>query len=272
MPDISIDMPTSDLQAGQALTPPDTTVQQSSVLDDLSGHHNLDDMVDMDMGDTSLMDMDVDTGDIDFVHHDEEELGEDPTIMPTIPPSQASEPPVVPDERQAEDAPQGESEQIDEIAPVESETAFGGLEQLTQEEEAAAPPPVTSDVPIQQEPQPPPVVAEEAAIARMTTGEPVDNELDNEDVAAPVMPEDSQPEPPQSAPGDDMSGMVDTRAADEHGLFDDGTFDDLTDMDGDGDDDGLIDFDGGGIGMEDSAFGDALHGMDSRTPGDGGPE
>jgi hypothetical protein len=31
------------------------------------------------------------------------------------------------------------------------------------------------------------------------------------------------------------------------------------------DDDGLIDFDGG-MGMEDSAFGDAMHGMDTNTP------
>lgn len=48
-------------------------------------------------------------------------------------------------------------------------------------------------------------------------------------------------------------------------MFHDSTFDDFTNMgDGDGDD-GLIDFDGG-VGMNDSAFGDALHGMD--TPGD----
>lgn len=51
----------------------------------------------------------------------------------------------------------------------------------------------------------------------------------------------------------------------DSGMFHDSTFDDFTNMgEGEGDD-GLIDF-VGGVGMDDSAFGDALHGMD--TPGD----
>nr|POF14962.1 swi/snf and rsc complexes subunit ssr4 [Quercus suber] len=53
-------------------------------------------------------------------------------------------------------------------------------------------------------------------------------------------------------------------------IFGDSTFDDLTNMGEHGNEgDGLIDFDGG-LGLEDSAFGDALHGMESSDgPGDG---
>ena len=46
-------------------------------------------------------------------------------------------------------------------------------------------------------------------------------------------------------------------------MFND-TFDDLGNIEGSGDD-GLIDFEAGGLGMEDSAFGDALHGMDTSA-------
>ena len=72
---------------------------------------------------------------------------------------------------------------------------------------------------------------------------------------------------PDVADDPDIAGV---EGAVDNNLFDDGTFDDLTNMDGDAgadddDDDALLDFDGG-MGMEDSAFGDAMHGMDTHTP------
>jgi hypothetical protein len=76
-------------------------------------------------------------------------------------------------------------------------------------------------------------------------------------------------EVPEIADVADVSGV---EGEVDNGLFDDGTFDDLTNMDGEASDDGLLDFDGG-MGMEDSAFGDAMHGMDTHTPmGGEGPE
>lgn len=67
-------------------------------------------------------------------------------------------------------------------------------------------------------------------------------------------------------------GLSDTG---DNSMFNDNTFDDLANLDGN--DDGLIDFEGGGMGMDDSAFGDALHGMDDgagsgngSTPATGG--
>lgn len=65
-----------------------------------------------------------------------------------------------------------------------------------------------------------------------------------------------------ATPAGDVTGDV---TGVDNSLFDDGTFDDLGGMEGEGGDDGLIDFDGG-MGMEDSAFGDAMHGMDANTP------
>lgn len=50
-------------------------------------------------------------------------------------------------------------------------------------------------------------------------------------------------------------------------MFNDTEFADLADLDDDGDDGGLIDFEGG-MGLEDSAFGDALHGMDGQEGGE----
>lgn len=53
-------------------------------------------------------------------------------------------------------------------------------------------------------------------------------------------------------------------------IFDNSTFDDFTNMDDAGGDDGLIDFEGGGMGGDDM-FGDAMHGMgDEGDGGDGG--
>ena len=64
---------------------------------------------------------------------------------------------------------------------------------------------------------------------------------------------------PEATPEEGQAG--------DAGLFDD-TFDDLDNMDDGHGDESLLDFDG--MGMDDSAFGDAMHGMDERTPGDGG--
>lgn len=75
----------------------------------------------------------------------------------------------------------------------------------------------------------------------------------------------------------DLSGQADMmghHSAADPDIFGDTTFDDLTNMGGDEggvDDDGLIDFDGG-VGMEDSAFGDALHGMEGGDESVGGEQ
>ncbi|EME42719.1 hypothetical protein DOTSEDRAFT_54997 [Dothistroma septosporum NZE10] len=75
---------------------------------------------------------------------------------------------------------------------------------------------------------------------------------------------------PQQQPHTDLnadSGFGDNIGdTGDNSMFNDNTFDDLANLDGN--DDGLIDFEGGGMGMDDSAFGDALHGMDD-DPGTG---
>nr|POE93563.1 swi/snf and rsc complexes subunit ssr4 [Quercus suber] len=71
-----------------------------------------------------------------------------------------------------------------------------------------------------------------------------------------------------AAPGSHQNNSF-PDSANDNNIFGDSTFDDLTNMGEHGhEDDGLIDFDGG-VGLEDSAFGDALHGMDD-TEGPGG--
>ncbi|KAK4498307.1 hypothetical protein PRZ48_010965 [Zasmidium cellare] len=86
-------------------------------------------------------------------------------------------------------------------------------------------------------------------------------------------PGQTQPSNTETGAGTGDNGLGDD--AGDTSMFND-TFDDLTNIDGNGDD-GLIDFDGGGMGMDDSAFGDALHGMDApdgsgdgNTPATGG--
>ena len=55
-------------------------------------------------------------------------------------------------------------------------------------------------------------------------------------------------------------------------MFNDSTFDDFTNMDDGNEGDGLIDFEGGGLGMDDSAFGEALHGMEQPEGEEGNTE
>lgn len=86
----------------------------------------------------------------------------------------------------------------------------------------------------------------------------------------PAQPSENQPtNTEQSAATGDNGLGADALGGDggDTSMFND-TFDDLTNIDGNGDD-GLIDFDGGGMGMDDSAFGDALHGMDDPESGSG---
>lgn len=115
---------------------------------------------------------------------------------------------------------------------------------------------------------------------------------DNTDAAASVAPSTTQPPREAVAQQNEQQAppsTTDLALAGESGLGDDtlagdvgdtsmfnDTFDDLTNIDNG--DDGLIDFDGGGMGMDDSAFGDALHGMDApegsgngSTPAGGQP-
>lgn len=106
-----------------------------------------------------------------------------------------------------------------------------------------------------------PVPAGDSASQDQQSAQPLQNQLP--DTEAGVVTTDN------GLGGDAMGDGGDTS------MFND-TFDDLTNIDGNGED-GLIDFDGGGIGMDDSAFGDALHGMDApegsgdgNTPATGG--
>jgi hypothetical protein len=77
----------------------------------------------------------------------------------------------------------------------------------------------------------------------------------------PPPPEQPVPQPNASAPGADSNPNQDTTTGGDTNMFND-TFDDLGNIDGNADD-GLIDFEGGDLGLDDSAFGDALHGMDA---------
>ena len=202
------------------------------VPDNMGQHHPLDGMGGMDVGDNSLMeDMDmVDTGDIDFIEHDE---------IPGEEAADFSGAPEVADSFPAQPAPQSSETQTPGAAAAatldEGPVTLGetGEQQVANFEQAQQQQPVTT-------------VTQEGTIAT----EPA--------IDATSMPQESA----IADIGENDPGIGGTG---ENGLFDDGTFDDLTNMDDGAGDDGLIDFDGG-MGMEDSAFGDALHGMDTHTP------
>lgn len=197
---------------------------------DMQQRQGIDDMQGMDMGDTSLMEdvgMDVDGG-MEFIDHSPA-VPDDDDLAPGGAPDMGVQP--------QEHAATG----LDDVDVGESGSPgmFG---------EIAEPPQPVQDLPQEQVE----VSAGAGDAIPTTTTDAV-----------------STAQPDMSAVAEAQASVDEGTGADPaggSGLFDDGTFDDLTNMGGDDNgDDGLIDFDGG-IGMEDSAFGDALHGMD--MPGD----
>ncbi|CAK4024521.1 Hypothetical predicted protein [Lecanosticta acicola] len=81
-------------------------------------------------------------------------------------------------------------------------------------------------------------------------------------------PESTDPPAPPTQPAQEATAAAESGLGDGTGdnMFNDDPFDGLTNIDNG---DTLIDFDGGGMGMDDSAFGDALHGMDDGQEGEG---
>lgn len=214
-----------------------TQVQQST-FDNTEDHHHLDDVEGMGMGDQSYvddMDMDVDTGEIDFIEHDEAS-GDEGGVLVEAPEASAGF------SGQPEVRPQGTSG-VDPtsaatggLSHTDSPVTFGetGGQQVSTPRQGQQQPPVSTE-------------ATEGFVA----GE---SAIDDSTVAQ------------ETALADIGEADPGIGGADHDDLFDDGTFDDLGNVDDGAGDDGLIDFDGGGMGMEESAFGDALHGMDTDTP------
>ena len=231
-PSIPADVPQPTFEGEQQIQSiaQDGTEPQPRKSGDMPEHHEFDEMEGMegvDMGDTSLiegMDMNVDTGDIQFVDHSPG-VADDGNLVP----DSAPELPAQPEQQAALEQLTNPAGGVG-VTPTESPAMFG--ESMAQEEQQLEQPQITE-----------PVTAVDDVIP-ITTAEI--------DVAALTEPAAMVGEVPT------FEGAGD----DNNNIFDDGTFDDLTTMGGDGNGaDGLIDFDGG-MGMEDSAFGDALHGMD----------
>lgn len=223
-------------------------------------------LIDMDGGDdVAMMDdmgMDVDdTGEIDFIEHSPQ-IGLDETGTPALAAVTPDVPATVEDIVEPP-APVPEETVIGETVDPEEPVTLGETGQQDAEEPGAepsvlapvtdaVPPPAAVEVPTEVDPEPEVEklpVADADTTATLPTDEPT---------AVPVSVEQSQPQEVREEPTD---------------IFDDGTFDDLAGVDGgddDADDGGLLDFEGG-MGMDDSAFGEAMAGMDatddSGTPG-----
>lgn len=233
--DLKPQAPLSDVQAQvpqqqQPDEPNPNANADSFAMDDIQGDSGLVDMDGMDMMDDSLIDMDGDNGDITFIDRDDDEtFGEEPTAVDA---------PALPDPQPAE--------QVEAPAPAEPS-------EITAAPESEIPAAVV-DAPA---PEPAELVtrAEESAIPAATADASLGNEPDvsavTEQTTAPPVAEEDTTEPPLGNDAD---------------IFGDGTFDDLPDMGGDVDDDGdgLIDF---GEGMDETGFGDAMHGMDDAGVG-----
>jgi hypothetical protein len=222
----------------------------------------LDDLVDM--GDTSLidgMDMDVDTGGMEFIE-DDQTPGDDMAA------AAAANVPSMADELSTpqQDEPLS-TEGADVATTATSEPSAGSPVTLGEAGEQEPPAP---DESLPTTTTAPPLPVSDSTALDTSTIPPAgsvadlgEHEADLEGVAAAADIGDVEAieDVGDIADAEDVGGVAD------NSLFDD-TFDDLTNMDGgagDDDDDGLIDFDGG-MGMEDSAFGDAMHGMDTNTP------
>jgi hypothetical protein len=223
----------------------------------------LDDLVDM--GDTSLidgMDMDVDTGGMEFIE-DDQTPGDDMAA------AAAANVPGMADELatpQQDEPLNAEGADVASTATSEPSTASPVTLGEAGEQEAPAPDeslPTTTTAP-------PLPVSDSTALDTSTippAGTVADlgeHEAGLEGAAAAADIGDVGAIEDVGDVGD-IADAGDVGGVADNSLFDD-TFDDLTNMDGGADDDdGLIDFDGG-MGMEESAFGDAMHGMDTNTP------
>lgn len=202
------------------------------VPDSMCQHDPLDNMGGVDEGENLFMegmDMDVDTGDIDFIEHPEA-LG-DESIGASGGPDVAADFSAQPDVQ----APEGQS------AGAATSAALGTSHTAS------------------------PVTLGEAGEQQAPTPQQFPQQLPEEGTVSSEPAIDTTSIPQETAIADIGEHDPGLGGAGETGMFDDGTFDDLTNMDDGNGDDGLIDFDGG-MGMEDSAFGDALHGMDTHTP------
>lgn len=200
-----------------------STEDQPPISASMDDETALDDMDGMEVGDTSLMDgmdMDVDTGDIDFVQ-DEDTPGERVALSGVS------------------DAPAVQAIARDDLDPAQASNVASPvtLGQIGDQQAQAS-------------------ELEQQSLPTGTAEESLTNQpgIDTSDL--PVNP----------VGGD----LTNAEQAGDNSMFDDGTFDDLN-MEGEPGDDGLIDFDGG-MGMEDSAFGDALHGMDTPAAGQEGED
>ena len=226
----------------------------------------LEDMVDM--GDTSLMDgmdMDVDAGDIDFIN-DEQTPGDDLTAESML-----------------------ANEGAELSAPQDAQAVETGVDEASaapQLEEPQAASPVTlgetgeQEVPAPDQPLAATTTAPETSTLDTSTAIPPTSAPADFGEAEPGLESAAEPTAMPAAPevphGADIA-LVESGV--DSTLFDDGTFDDLANMDGEaglgetGDEDDLLDFDGG-MGLEDSALGDAMYGMDTHTPmgGEGAEE
>ncbi len=204
-----------------------------------NGVDEMNDMGDMTMGEDSMMDdmnmdVDVDTGDIDFIEHTPQTGGEEAAPTPFA------------GEDSATPAQQADTAAIATALPAETPPIATPVTLGETGQQAATSGDVT--------PQPPIEPSTTEAVASIVT---------QPDVASAILSAD--PTFPDASASVVAAAVADASQADTTtDLFDDGTFDDLANM-GDGGvggaDDELLDFGG----MEDSAFGEAMHGM--PTPG-----
>ena len=191
--------PSFETQQPEAPQAQDEQGSQTIMGDSLQDQTELDTMGDMDMGDTSLMDdidMGMDTGDIDFVEHTP--MDDDENAIESDTPS-----PSDPTEVQAPSAPATDTQ-------IPAPSAF---------EEAEPPQQPVADPQPQSESLPTGTAEDVLAPEPTISADPIVGEA----VDIPTMPED----PPI------VEGDVGINESAEN-MFDDGTFDDLTNMDDDG--------------------------------------
>lgn len=223
---------------------------------DMSGEQNLDDDVEdqaddgvdqsalddmVDMGDIDGMDMDVDGGGMDFIVGDQTP-GEDMAAanIPDLHADQSTPQQNIPIQPEAAELTSGN-------VLATSHTGSPVTLSETGEQEAPA---IDQALP-----------STSAPLTAVTNALAIDASAAIPAAAMADLGENDAGLGPTAA----ATGEVAVEGVADNGLFDDDTFDGLGDMGGEGGDDGLIDFDGG-MGMENSAFGDAMHGMDTGTP------
>ena len=250
-PPVDVSQPAFDIGQPQPLNNDDLEDQAEEDMDQSA----LDDMVDMgDMDDMDNMDMDVDASGMDFIENDQTP-GDDmaAAAAANVPGMEAGQTTLKQDL-----STQAEGNDLVDTAALDP-SPIGSPVTLGERGEQEAPVPdqslPTTSAPLES-------VTGTATLDTSTTIPPAGAMADLGENEAGLE---------GTAVTEDVSNVEDVA---DNSLFDDGTFDDLEGMEGEGGDDGLIDFDGG-MGMDDSAFGDAMHGMDTNTPmsgqGDGNP-